>query len=436
MAWHEVADTPSYLDFPFRPLEAGLASTRTYGYPLFLEIVLGLTGSKQAVPWAQYAVHVLCVICWYFGARNWFPRASHAAIAAASLLVTHTLLRNVSTLATDSLASSFAIGAIGMLMAVVASPRKPFRWILLTALVFAAYQVRPAYLFLVPLCPVLGTGLLLLRRRLQPDRDPPPLVGPWRLGGYLAGIALAPLLLFCLVRGAVVGDFGLVSFTGYNFCGVVGQFLDRSTVSCLPVEVQPVAEEALLRRIRLAEEIPGFSGDVVTSYITIENRFDVNTALVFPPAARTVSGGDPVETNRLLVRLATGIIRCHPKLYALWLAKAWVRGIYIIVSELAIHPLVLVLLPLLLLIHFASLSRRKSSDPTAAGHGPRDMELPLNALLLVAILFAVFKLLFVIPTTPPLGRFMDAAGVFWLPWFCLVFVDRCRTLRRHCRNAA
>ena len=430
MAHHEVFDTTSYLDFPLWPLEAGLENIRTYGYPLFVQSILFATGSKAVVPWAQYAVHVACVLCWYFGARSWFPRASWAAVAAASLLVTNTLIRNVSTLAADSLASSLAIAAIGMLMAVVALPRGLVRWLLLTGLVFLAYQVRPAYLFLVPLCPVLGVGLLLLRRWLQPNGESAEQApAPWRMGGYLAGAALAPLVVFGLFRWATVGDFGLVSLAGHNFCGVAGQFLDQSTVPCLPAEVQPVALEALRRREQVAREIPGFSGEVVTSYITIEHRFDTNALLVFPPAAKSLSGGDLAAADRLLVRLAMGIVRCRPGLYAMWLGKAWARGIYMIVSELVIHPLVLVLLPLLLLVHFVTLARRGTAGPTAAHDCPRDMALPLNILLLIAACFSAFKLLLVIPTTPPIARHMDAAGVFWLPWFCLVVVDRWQAMR-------
>ncbi|NUQ65730.1 MAG: hypothetical protein HUU20_24945, partial [Pirellulales bacterium] len=311
MASEEVFDTASYLQFPLVPLEAGLVSIRTYGYPLFVQAVLNLTGSKSAVPWAQYAVHVLCVLCWYCGARPWFPRPRPAAIAAAGLLVTNTLLRNVFILSSDGLASSFAIAAMGMLMAVVARPRSTGRWAVLTILIFATYQIRPAYLFLVVLCPVLGIGLLVLREWLDADRDAPQQKpGRWRMGGYLAGIALAPLLAFCLFRWALVGDFGLVSFSGYNFCGVVGQFLDRSTVACLPAEIQPVAVESLRRRAALAAENPAFHDEVVTSYITIENRFDLSTWTVFYPAASTVARGDPVRTNQLLVRLGTSIVRC------------------------------------------------------------------------------------------------------------------------------
>lgn len=433
MTCEEVFDTASYLGFPLLPLEAGLVSIRTYGYPLFLQTVLGLTGSKAAVPWAQYAMHLLCVLCWYWGARAWFPSAWLAASAAGSLLVTNTLLRNVFIISSDGLASSFAIATIGALMATVAQPRRLVGWLLLGPLIFATYQIRPAYLFLVGLCPLLGVGLLALRQWLCVDGDHAgQALGRWPTGGLLAGIALGPLLVFCLVRWALVGDFGLVSFSGYNFCGVVGQFLDRPTISCLPAEVQPVAAEALRRREALAKEKSNFSGEVVTNYMMIENRFNDSTWTVFYPAADTIAGGDPVQTNRLLVRLAASVIRCRPTLYVIWLAKAWARGVYILASELVIHPLALVLLPLLPVIHFVTISRRRD----AVGLCPRDMLLPLNALLLIAVVFSFVNLAFIIVSSPPLSRFMDAAGVFWLPWFCLVFASRWQLMRSAHRSDA
>ncbi len=426
MACEEVYDTPSYLEFPILPVEAGLVSIRTYGYPLFVQAILSMSGTKAAVPWAQYVVHVLCVLVWYWGSRTWFPRASLAAMAAASLLVTNTVLRNVSIISTDALASSIAIAAMGALVSVVVAPRSAVRWLLLTALILAAYQIRPAYLFLVPLCPVLGVALIAVWQWVEPDSGrSEPVIGRWRMGGWLACCAAVPLVAFSLLRWVTVGDFGLVSFSGYNFAGLAGEFLDPVTVPCLPEEVQPVAREALRRREALAEEDPTFGDDVTTSYITIENRWDRSTWKVFFPAARTVADGDPVLTNRVLVRLATSIIRCRPKLYAIWLVKAWARGVYMIASELVIHPLVLLGLPVLLGLHFVALARRGG----VPGRRPPEMQLPWNALLLIAAMFSAVNIAFIIISSPPLGRFMDAAGVFWLPWFCLVFADRWMAIR-------
>ncbi|NUQ63926.1 MAG: hypothetical protein HUU20_15720, partial [Pirellulales bacterium] len=84
---------------------------------------------------------------------------------------------------------------------------------------------------------------------------------------------------------------------------------------------------------------------------------------------------------------------------------------------------------------WARFSRPRPPADSAAGddsatseNGPPDLQLARNALFLLAALFSVFNILFIIVSSPPLGRFMDAAGVFWLPWFCLLFVDRWQTI--------
>ena len=91
------------------------------------------------------------------------------------------------------------------------------------ASVFAAYQVRPATLFMVAWLPVIGLVVRAWRER-RLDR---------RLLAWAVGLALAtvlPYLAFCSWRHARVGDFGLVSFGGYNMCGMAATLLEPSLV--------------------------------------------------------------------------------------------------------------------------------------------------------------------------------------------------------------
>ena len=49
----------------------------------------------------------------------------------------------------------------------------------------------------------------------------------------------------------------------------------------------------------------------------------------------------------------------------------------------------------------------------------------LSSLAIVAITYLAMKLGFVILTSPPIGRFADAAAIFLPAWLAAVFVKRC-----------
>jgi hypothetical protein len=297
----------------------------------------------------------------------------------------------------------------------------------LTLSLFAAYQVRPAYLFLPLLTPVLGLLLAALvdqRRGEKRDRR--------RMGLALCAASILPLLAFCLFRWAVVGQFALVSFGGHNFAGLVGQFLGEEQVKELPDELRPLARAALERQRKVLPGEPVWSGENPLSYTEIESRWDRSTWEVYVPAAQQIYADDKQQINSRLSELAIAIVRARPGFYAVWLAKAFCQGARLIVAELFLNPVYLLLLICLMAAHARHVAQRLRSR----------IELPdldteyfttVNSLLLVAISFAAAKLLLVIITTPPQGRFMDAAGVF-LPTVAAAAlanrVERCLLYRR------
>src|SRR5262249_28140453 len=130
---------------------------------------------------------------------------------------------------TDLLALACAIHALAALVC-TAAPDASFRdWALLAVSVCASYQIRPAYLFMVGLVPVLG---LLVLGVVSP---------PAELGSRarvfaprVLILALVPLLAFCSLRRAVVGEFGLVSFGGINVVGLAAQLLTPEIARELP----------------------------------------------------------------------------------------------------------------------------------------------------------------------------------------------------------
>ena len=323
-----------------------------------------------------------------------------------SLLYSNVVFRYVHCLSPDSLASSLSIATIGCLLLTVLRPQRSWGWwLLLGASIFITYQLRPVYLFLVPLAPVLGFALWWL----SPGR-----IAERRAGRALVArltlVAALPLLLFCTSRWLLVGEISLVSFGGNNFAGVVSCSLDEHVAQQLPDRVRPLADAVLQRRREIAERDPNYAGEVTRSYAQIESRFNIETWEVCVPAARQLYGDDWPQVNRSLAQLALAIVRAQPVDYGSWLAKAFVRGVYMITSEFVANPIYLAVLACLALFHARCVVLRRSrGDYQLDG---KDYYLQINALWLIAIGFAITTILTVIITSPPLGRFMDPGGVF------------------------
>lgn len=433
LAPRRAADTSSYERFPFHSLEAALSHARTGGYPAFLYAVGKLAPEYQAVPIGQWIVHVVAVIGFHAGVGAVLRCRWTRLAAASSLLYSNVVWRYVAELTADSLASSSSILTIGLLLRAVGDDFRPEgasrvegaegsphrftdRWgrgLLVGLGVFVTYQIRPAYLFLVPLVPILGWLLVPLLRCRNPLPDARPGFASRRAALALSAVCVLPLLAFCSLRWSTVGQFSLVSFSGNNFVGVVGVFLTPELVPELPADLRPLAQAAIQRRQHVRKSDPDYSDEFTLDYMEIERRFDTNTWKVFVEAARQAHGDDQKKINSELRRLATSIVRARPWYYLLWLGKAAWRGVYMIVSEIVANPVYLLLLMILAAAqaHYVIGRLRPGATFPSAEFQRQDL-IEVNALLLVAVSFAALKLMLVILTTPPLGRFMDPAGVF------------------------
>ena len=402
-----VPDTASYANFPLTQPEAALRQIRPFLYPLVLACSSLLGADFAAVPALHFVAHVAAVVLFMRALRAWKCPPTQAMVVASGLLWSSTLQRYQQCIAPDTLALSVAIGAVSFLLMLIRSPSKRGLWLMLGVCLFATYQMRPAYLFMLPLIPLLAVPLDWLARPASDFSR----ATTRQLTLRLLAVAMLPLLLFATLRWVVVGHFGLVSFGGYNAAGVMGQFLTDDMTEELPVEVQALAKNALRRRDALVTG-SSLNAEVTTSYSMIESRFDTYTWQIYAPAARDQAPDDLLLTNSLLAKLARSIGFRKPRYYAIWLVKAGHRGTYTIFSELLFNQAVLLLLAAYVLIHLRIVwLRRTGSLPASVVSG--DHTDITSMLLLIALAFSFSKLALVILTTPPLGRFMEAAGVFY-----------------------
>ena len=415
-----VPDTPTYVDFPLFEPVAAAAHIRTYGYPLFLK--LDATDDHRLTPLLHLLVHAAAAIAVFLSLRTWRYPCSAATLISSGILWSLTLMRYGRMLTPDCLAHSLGVIAIAMLLGLLRHPNQWKCWFGVGFVVFAAYQCRPAYVFLVPLVPCLGC---VLKWWHAPEYRPE-LRDLFGFGARLAALTLIPLLLFASYRYFMVGHFGLVAFGGYNASGIVCQFLEEEDIPQLPAEVHELARRGLQRRERVYAE-HGWSTEMTTSYFDIEQRFDASTWGIFVPVAKEMWPDDPIEVNRRLSTMARSTARLHPKEYVVWLFKAAVRGCYLLAAEWILNVFVALMLPLLVLLFLinakcsgATGSASAESKGGATGSASAESRAGANSLelvavpLIIALSVALTKMSLVIITTPPLGRFMDPAAV-WMP---------------------
>jgi hypothetical protein len=421
-------DSASYLH-PIRPLSKSLQSERTLAYPAFLGIVLRFSPSLSALPKIQFCAHVAAIVVFAMGLR-WIGFGSWPAVIVSGPLLFSSLFQAyVGHVMTDSVGLSLAIAAVGFLLMTVSRPERWLPWVACTFCLFASYQLRPAYLFMLGWLPV--TGILLFRTLASADA--------WRTNRKrmtmrLLSIAGVPFLAFCCLRWVVVDHFGLVSYGGSNVIGIAGQFLNEEAVDDLPPRLRPLANqvlricqqrlEASWKASSMADSTAGrYSGCLSTSghvrmdYPLMIQLYNPTTHSVWRVAAREVCGTDSVAMNNVLTDAAHALIRLRPDLYIRWFWNALEDGVSQAVTTYT-NPHMLTYFLLLAVayygtIHMARMLCGRSTiiEGLDATMEPRRA---FDVLFAVALSFFFSKLFFVILVEPPIARYLDAAAALLL----------------------
>ncbi len=316
-------DSKSYITASQAPLAQALVGMRTLGYPLLLRGVAAVTPDYRLLPWVHLAMLVAAVFFFDFSLRR-FGFSPWIALAISSAIIYAALPRRtpVNALLADFPAMTLAVTTVACLLWVVAERKKILPWLALTVSLAAAYQVRPAYLFLIPLAPCLGVGFAFLWSKGRGE----PRVWKGLLAGLLV-VATLPLLTYSLWRLKMVGDFGLVSFAGYNLSGLAVELLDAPMIEReLSEPYRPLARAILAER-RRREMTPAFGPGLRVSLRQYEDNFSRNIYRIAVPAARGAYGPDPLVCNRQLGRFSREVIGLRPGRYLLWAAASFPRAV-------------------------------------------------------------------------------------------------------------
>jgi hypothetical protein len=308
-------DTPGYLSLSRSDLfsAAALANYRTLGYPVFLWAAERITPGLACVPLLHHLVFYSAILLFYLGLRRIGATALTAALAAGILLPSE-IVFDFRQLLPDGVATSLAVMTVAAWMMTLGRRAGWGVWLWLTAVLFLTYQVRPAYLFLIPLLPLLGLICY-------------PVV---RFGDYrrlwtrylpaLLLVVLGPLVAFCGLRLAIVGQFRLVSFNGLTVIGWAGSLLTEDMIPHLPADTQPLARDILFRRDVVQKVGPARPGPPPNA------TYDEIVWRVACPVAQARYQGDWVAMDDALVRLSLGVLRQAPLRYARWVRTNFAEG--------------------------------------------------------------------------------------------------------------
>ncbi len=407
----------SYFQVALSPLKDALSGLRTLGYPLFHAFVAGLGHGLSAYPEAQVLILLPCVFLFGLGLRA-YGLSGLAALASASPLI---WLVPVEYVIPETLAKCFAIAAAGCLLW-AAGTRTVIPCLGLALSIFLAYEMRPAFLFLVAWIPAAWLFLYTRRWGLLHQAQ-------WLRQFTRCLVAcVLPLVLFCLLRLIVVGHFGLVSFGGQNTIGISIEMLDRQTVSQLPAGDRPLGQ--LLARGRDAWPEARFLtrkglqddwGSIARLYAANVNRIGRAIEAKFPPTDGEVGN---VARDKTLNRLSTHTFLADWPMYGAWLVGAAVESFRMALFLLlggggdegfglgSEYSLLVVLALIVLTLLSWPVERR------AFGEGSRPyFNRAVSVLLFVSGTFFLTKMLLVILVEPPIARYVEAAA-FMLP--CVV----------------
>jgi hypothetical protein len=381
-------------------------------------------GGMRSIPTTQALAFLGAILLFWYSIRS-YTGSGWLAFAFAAPLYYASIWRLVARIQPDFLAAALALVSVSLLILIASRPGVRLLWIALTLAVFTAYLVRPTYVFLVALIPVMG---VVLRLALENRR----LARSLFMGlGLLAATAL-PFLSFSTLRWVLVGDFGLVSFGGYNLIGVTASLLDQDLVDELSRN-QALAEDILRDREGRNWSPMPLGGDTGIWY-SQHNPNVWRISAVHAARRLQVDGpsddpGDLVTphpsmaVNRVFKQLSWDIIRKKPLHYAHWVRYTLAQTLTRTTEEPGVRwpaILIAVSLPVALFLRRAGLAPERSD---AAQRRDR-----LLALLALGLAFFAVHATTVALVNLTYSRFLYAAALLLPPVLCGVLFEIWRSI--------
>lgn len=422
-----VPDSASYIEYPFDSFDQALRSTRTVGYPLVIKLFSGVFGYRS-LPLVHLLLHGTAAWMLLLELARW-GMSFHARWAATlAIALGCTMLDNLSIVATDLVAASIGVMATACLLAwarrltspAIASDAAPNGLMNLLCIAsvaffgFLAITMRPAYLALILWLPLVGT--LLLMRRSSRFR-----ALPMKRALVLASLSSIAIVIaigiWVIVRGVSVNDFSVLPFGHQNLAGIAIQLASDDELRNVSKGNADLANAIVVEKELYYQKLGKTPQTGVPSTLLMEQRWDDYVWWVVVPAADKLFPQDTIASHNAIASLNREIIVSYPMRYVRWLMLAARRAAWGTAANIVMHPIFLTGLIVILVLELGRAYRGASSMPCSEPDA-------FNALFIVAVTYFVINTGFVILTSPPLGRFIDAAAIFIPAWIAAKMMDR------------
>ncbi len=236
-------DEPSYVGFDFSSWTSILGNHRTAGLPVILKIYHCAFKDLYFWPHIQMICYILSILFLYGCFLRFGFNRILALFVVSMLLWDKANYQQFLDIKTEPFTAIFLHLAIGSMLLAV----RKWSWrkaIPLGIIVFFLYQVRPNFSFVPILIPLWAAGISLIHEGFNWVRIQKILV-------RFSMFTIVPLLLFCLLRLAVVGQFGVVSMSGGCLSGHAVHYLNENNIQYLSGDVRKLADEILARKRQL-----------------------------------------------------------------------------------------------------------------------------------------------------------------------------------------
>lgn len=318
-------DSDTYLWFDFSSLTTMLLSIRTLGYPVMLRFFWEITDNIDYLPYFQLALFLLAGLI-YFSAISLFTGSKWlGALASMPVYFSPFVVDYFNIVSGDIVGCALMICTISML--ILSAGKFRIIWLfLLTIFLLMTYQVRPVYLFLIPLVPILYLVLSYVKHGAE---------GIFGKFSVVIGVCIVPFLAFCLLRLIVVGHFGLVSFGGYNVVGITASMIRPELIEQLDGVNKEIAEDIFLERSSrgyrsVQEKMAVQDPDLFEQW---EKEYAVNIYTIAVPIMRARilpeqdERGSAKVVNELMMGLSREILLLEPYSYARWLVHQFFTAV-------------------------------------------------------------------------------------------------------------
>lgn len=409
-----VPDTDSYF-FPFA-FPSIFSQQRTPFYAFFVAILGGESSAFALVPAAQAAILALATLVLYHAVRAWHDDGTPALALTLPVLFGNPVLLYLNSIHPEILAIACILLALAALVRL--SDDASWRWHLgFSASLGFGYLLKPAFVFFIPVLPVLYFLLLRLH-----GRDA---VGAaLRRAVLLAAVGAAPFVGYAGLRAATVGDFNIVSFGGLASSGMSGLMVTTDTLPKLKAGHRDLAQTILIERERLAANgtmslIPlnstgkrSFPSAALGYFDVLARSYD---NVVFDIVLHQQQEGENwVSFNARLQAFTFDVIAAEPLSYITWVVGAGTRiaGLMIVTN-----PVFLAAFGMLTIVFLLRVVSGASSTTQ-----PRDGGRAMSFLLLIVGAYVLASCLPMLLLTFPARRYVETAGILLaaLPLFALL----------------